>query len=90
MNALYALNSLYLASARLAVWIPVLCVMSVNTVHKAIYYALCAVLIVLPLLAFASLVVYVAQLPMYLEWQVALTLPPMVLVVWYYSWISQK
>ena len=49
MNAQYATKFLSPVSARLAVWIPALCVRSVNTVAKLIaYYTLAILMAVIP------------------------------------------
>jgi hypothetical protein len=54
---------------------------------KFAYYTLGTVLAVVPAFLYLAVVVAIAQIPTYFEWQLALTIPPMVLLTAYYMWM---
>lgn len=90
MSAAYAMRSQSLASAVHVVWTLALCVRSVNTVAKKIaYYALGTILAVVPFLMYLGVIVAIAQIPTYFEWQLAMTMPFGVLLVAYYVWMFE-
>lgn len=90
MSALYVMHSLSLVSAVHAVWTLALCVRIVNTVHKKIaYYLLATVLAIVPLVMYLGVIVTIAQIDTYFEYQLAMTMPFGVLLVAYYVWMFE-
>jgi hypothetical protein len=58
-------------------------------VRKVAYYLLGTVLAVVPAVMYLCVIVFIAQIPTYFEYQIAMTMPFMLLLTAYYIWMFE-